>query len=455
MGPQSMSISFAVFGLVLTLPALLAGVMMLIAGRWPRRRGDDPHCRRCDYSLIALESTRCPECGTELTPANIVRGQRHRRPGLAWAGAGFILFALVTLVPVGHAIYRGVDWYQYKPTYFVMKDLDSSFVGVSGRAINELIRREKAAELSSDHANQLVERALIEQAAATTGPNASQLVDFAARRFAAGKLTEQQKQKLLAQTMHMSLRIREKVVLGDPVPFQVDERARTPSGWWVRVTAGPVSVDGTKVREGGGGFGTMSGMGSGGATGGSVPCTQPGEHRLEVVCLVAVYDGGTFGETAQRQPVRQEDRTLTGRFTVLSEAPADYIKLISTLGLAPQLQASIVPRDFKFNESAGGRLEGSIEIKSCPVNVAFDVIARYGGNEERLTTLTCDKGNGSDYHISSATPVNAPPATIDIVLRTSEKAARRSIGQYEIWEGELVFPNIPVISPLRDKPASE
>src|SRR5262245_48600436 len=147
MGPQSMSFGFAIFRLILTLPMLLAGITMLIAGRWPRRKGDEPHCRRCNYSLIGLESKRCPECGTELTDRNIVRGERHRRPRLAWAGASLIVLALITLSPVGHAIYNAVDWYQYKPTYFVMQDLDNPTLGVPGRAMKELLRRDGADKL--------------------------------------------------------------------------------------------------------------------------------------------------------------------------------------------------------------------------------------------------------------------------------------------------------------------
>ena len=364
------------------------------------------------------------------------------------------MLALISLMPVGYAIFQGVSWYQYKPTYFVMKDLDSSFLGTSSKAMRELERREKNWELSAAYLDQLVERALKEQAAATTGPNTAQLVDLAARQFAAGKLTEPQKQKLLQQTMQLALQIRERVVLGDPIPYRVNERARTPSRWWVRVAGGTVNLDGKQVRTGGG-FGTMSGIGAGGNTGGSVPCTQPGEHELEVICDVQVYDGGTFGDANQRRPALQEDRKLTGRVTVLPVAPADYIKLIVTPGLTQQLQVSLAPRDFAYDKSGKGQLEGKISINNCPVNIAVEVIARYGGKEYPLNPITSVQGNSTDYVVGSTRRVDRPPPTMDIILRASQKTARQSVELFEIWDGELIFSNVPVISPLRDKPDSD
>src|SRR5262245_55609265 len=172
-----MAFGFAILGLILTLPIVVAGVIMLIRGRWPMRTGDEPHCRRCNYSLIALESKRCPECGTELTDRSIVHGQRHRRPGLMWSGAALTVLGLITVIAVGYALYWTWDWYQYKPTYFVMQDLDSTAPGTSVGAMTELLRREIAGELSASDQNQLVERALKQQVAAAPAPIAPALID--------------------------------------------------------------------------------------------------------------------------------------------------------------------------------------------------------------------------------------------------------------------------------------
>jgi hypothetical protein len=193
----------------------------------------------------------------------------------------------------------------------------------------------------------------------------------------------------------------------------------------------------------------MAGLGAGGSSGGSVPCTQPGEHQLEVTCNVSVYTG-PFGETARSTLLFQEDRTLRGDFQVITEAPADYIKAVVP---GRDLQGSITPKEFEF--ASDGYLKGKIKIEGCPLNLAFEVFALYGGNEYRLGSVTCDAGKFNESHIQSSTRVDAPPPTLDLLLRSSEKVARQTTDQYEIFKGELKYPQVPVISPLRDTPATE
>src|SRR5262245_60323394 len=361
MGPQSMAFGFAILALILTLPVVLAGVIMLVRGRWPSRRGDEPRCRKCDYLLFGLSSKRCPECGTELTDRNIVQGQRYRRPGLMWSGAAMIVLGLATLTPVGFAIYQGVNWYQYKPTYFVVRDLGSPTLGVSMRAMTELARRDGAGTLAESYQNQIVERALKEQIAATPSPIASQLVDFAAKRFAVGKLSDQQMQKLLQQTCSLTLDVRPTVALGDDVPFRINVRARTPVGWTVTLRRGEVTLDSKVVMSGeSAGFSRMGGMGAGGSTGNRVPSPTVGEHQLEVVAHVEVHEH--LGGTGATQLLHSQDHKLTGQFTVVSGLPTDRVRPIVDTELLKQLQIAITPRDFRLDPNVEGRLSGKIVI---------------------------------------------------------------------------------------------
>jgi hypothetical protein len=52
-------------------------------------------------------------------------------------------------------------------------------------------------------------------------------------------------------------------------------------------------------------------------------------------------------------------------------------------------------------------------------------------------------------------PLETPPLSVDLIFRSSEKLARGSVDQFEIWNGELLLKDVPVISPLRDKPATD
>ncbi len=70
----------------LALIPLVLGLTLVWFGVRPRRRGTTPHCRRCNYNLTGLDSDRCPECGTPLTPKTVVIGEGRRRPVRIVAG---------------------------------------------------------------------------------------------------------------------------------------------------------------------------------------------------------------------------------------------------------------------------------------------------------------------------------------------------------------------------------
>src|SRR5438552_5497377 len=66
----------------LAIAALLSGVWLLVIGVRGRRVGDHPHCRRCGFDLFGLPNTssRCPECGANLTVRrSTVTGARRSR----------------------------------------------------------------------------------------------------------------------------------------------------------------------------------------------------------------------------------------------------------------------------------------------------------------------------------------------------------------------------------------
>lgn len=91
--------TFGVWGLV-CLGVFGVGILLLVLGLRPRRRGTEPHCAACDYNLTGVASDVCPECGTERSPANVVHGERYRRPQLAVVGALLATIGLASSVPV-------------------------------------------------------------------------------------------------------------------------------------------------------------------------------------------------------------------------------------------------------------------------------------------------------------------------------------------------------------------
>ncbi len=83
-----------------------------------------------------------------------------------------------------------------------------------------------------------------------------------------------------------------------------------------------------------------------------------------------------------------------------------------------------------------------------PVNVAFDIFLRNsGGTEVHVGEFTAQAGKGraagARFHESKLYGLSGD--RLDVVLRPSTAAARRTTGLQEIWGGELVLRDVPVI----------
>jgi hypothetical protein len=148
-------------------------------------------------------------------------------------------------------------------------------------------------------------------------------------------------------------------------------------------------------------------------------------------------------------PLYQSDRPVYGSFEILTTKPANLMQAIYDPKLAATVRAGIAPESLHFDAKNGNSFTGSIHFTAAPVNMAFEVYARYGGMEQPIGQVTCDAQGGtisSDYSIYGK--VTQPvPALVDIILRPSEKVARQTTDLYSYWNQELVYPNIPVTQP--------
>src|SRR3954462_7470286 len=99
---------------------LLLGLWLLRRGWRGRRVGDEPFCSKCGYSLQALPSHRCPECGAEVGGASgVVIGRRVRSRGPLGTGALLSISAVICLGGSGWEWARNFDWYTLKPSGYV------------------------------------------------------------------------------------------------------------------------------------------------------------------------------------------------------------------------------------------------------------------------------------------------------------------------------------------------
>jgi hypothetical protein len=181
--------SFSIPIILLVVPAALA-IYLLIVGR-RRRIGTEAHCRKCNYLLHGIDSDRCPECGPILDTAGIVRGEWQRRL-VPFVFGWLIVGGLAVFLAVGgFSAARNINWYHYKPTHFVLKDLKSQNAALSLQAWDELVRRDGAGSLSAAARNELVVFALAQQRWITSATGCKPAIfppisktNFLSKRFA-------------------------------------------------------------------------------------------------------------------------------------------------------------------------------------------------------------------------------------------------------------------------------
>jgi hypothetical protein len=478
----------------------LAGVVLLWWGYWPRRKGNQPHCRGCDYLLLGNKSGRCPECGRELNDGNIVYGTRRRRKVIAAAGVMLLLLATLFLGDAGGKRLREIDWYHYRPAAWVVKDAGSDNAALADRAWKEIARRrsegtipasaeaallevafrdigsktdkvraergwaelnrrQEAGTLDSAARTRRIEAALAEQAKTRElgGPLHQKMVDFLGDQYLAGRLSAAQGEQFLSRALRLDLRVRPVVVRGDPVPYLITQTVEEPAesgvvdgpGWWYATKDLGVWCDGEQVRQGSGG-GSGLGLTGSSSTGSSVDVRTTGKHTLEVRQHVEIYYGKYPEGPSHLWSSR--DVSLTGEFELLPEAPPAYIKLLDRPDLLPALQSCIRVEEFGFPYPDRG-FQVDFDVKAPPENIAFRAFARAGGKEYELGTFAANKGTSGGYGIMSGYGPEADKLKdvkadhMDVILRSSEKVARGTVDQFEIWNGQIVIPNVKVQRP--------
>ncbi|NLE58562.1 MAG: hypothetical protein GX616_09400, partial [Planctomycetes bacterium] len=287
--------AISVTRLLIELVALLAvGILLLGMLSRPRRRGTTPHCARCEYNLSGLTSNRCPECGTEMIPANIVYGEKIRRP---WLAVTAVALAVIVMVLIGRWAWD-YDWYRLRPTSWVISDVQSADAAIKSRAWRELDRRVRVGSLSAGQENRLIDVCLQEQTAKTP---LTAMIDYLGPCLLDNRMSDSQRTLFFQQVMQFDLTARPVVIAGNPLPVRISERSRGPasSGLWVReyCSMGP-DLDGGSYKGSRGAWST-SPMGNSGSRSGTQPLAptlwdreiSPGKHRLTLTVQLEVYSG--------------------------------------------------------------------------------------------------------------------------------------------------------------------
>jgi hypothetical protein len=316
-------------GAVAMLALAFVGAALLAVGLRVRRRGDLPHCKRCDYVLLGLRGAglQCPECGAMLSDGgNVVRGERFRRPIVAVCG---MLVLLGVAWPLGASVarsYRSINWVRVRPTAWLLDDAERKG---SVQATRELGHRYTLGVMSAAQRDRFVHIALAEQAKPALGPNGPDLLNHLGEALAAGELTESQQSQFFRQMVKFSVQTRSRARVGDALPCVVEEGCRGPVGrgeCWVKITYLPAKFDGATRTVGG--SSKFCGAAAGGSTTFSMPVKTAGRHKLTVRARVQIYKGQHMDEDVD-QLINEHDELLNAEVDVADRS--DATKLFVTL----------------------------------------------------------------------------------------------------------------------------
>jgi hypothetical protein len=228
------------------------------------------------------------------------------------------------------------------------------------------------------------------------------------------------------------------------------EQAVAPNsgGYWLRTSTNGASLDGVSIVGNTGSYDTMASFGASAFSSSVEISAPPGKHTLGATCRIEFFRG-TFGSDGATLLYRV-DRTVTAPFEVVPPGKLHPLQPVFDPKMDAAMRASIRPGQFRFDAQPKW-IAGTIDINNAPANVAFDVFVRYGNFSYAAGSLAQVANNGSCTCGLAAPGVSAPPPTIDIVLRPSEKAARDTVDIVTYWDREIVLANIPVSTEMNSE----
>jgi len=350
--------------------AFLCGGLDLVWRGWPRRVGTEPSCAGCGYSLLNLESNRCPECGRHRM-RGVLLGKREWNDRRLFVGGALIAAALLWGVgPFYGFLSDGLNWRRLVPTSLLIHQLQSDSIYTVAFSARELNRR----QLSAEQENEILALAVARLSTAPTAATTDQLVDVAGTWCATGNAPKTMSDAFYSKLVRTQLTVRPKIILGDPVfgTFAVGETIP-----WLAAASNSTthySVDGTVVQAAGGATNDLRLSRPANplpltaqpiasplyATTFSIiePCHSVSRHELSMVDQIRIYTNSGYVPTGRL--IYKEDRLLSASFEVVEKSTEGSVKLDHAPELAAAVQACLSAEILP----GGARWQPYLEIES-------------------------------------------------------------------------------------------
>jgi hypothetical protein len=300
--------------------------------------------------------------------------------------------------------------------------------------------------LSESQQNDLAEYALKLQQNGKSNLSGPNIFDFVAQRYLAHKLSPGQEERFFNGALQLAIDVRPTTGSQDRVPYWIRAVGRGPNNWWTRLRVAQSQVDGGPSQPGEGGSGSSSTF-SGWANGGSLPPQPPGKHHVRVTVEYSAASNPSAAQSNNGPYDKTITRVLEADFTsVEGHAP------IATVAEPPAATIrNCLTADLSTGNSSSASLNVNVNVTAAPVDIAFDVFLRDAtGKEWPVGGINFHKGANAGYGTGTPYFPKPSPDKIDLIFRSSEAVARGTTDLTQIWQGEIVLPNVPI-----KKPASQ
>jgi len=453
--------TFAIPILLIALLVLISmpiGLFLLIRGLRGRAIDDHPVCRKCGFDLFGLPAgaEKCSECGADLTRPKAIRiGNRRRRLPLIWTGGFIFLIGFAVAGMIGVAALQNVNWIEYAPTWYVIRDSQSSVPADRDPALKELLRRLNGGELSDERIKDLVAKQLAWQIDKNT-PWAVERGDLIDAAHAVGKMPADQWANYIGRAVEFKLVARPQVRRGDDVPVRIEHWAdrcgsRTQAHLYTETSLLPSDlVDISKNYIGGRNGSGMVGRGGRGSTGYTmvldpklVAAAPDGTKNLHMKVKVDLYDRSVNIDSK----IPPTATTMVALDTTWDLVPADAptIKAVEDPSAKAGVEKATTINRITVNKRQGDStyVNLSINFNNSPVPLACRIILKSGDREWDAGHIYVQKNVSSGWGTGNQAK-NFDAKTVDVILRPDPRIVLDTVDMHEYWTGEAIIKNVPV-----------
>ena len=445
-----------------TLAFLLLGGWMLFRGFRGRRVGDGVFCRRCGYNLAGAASARCSECGADLTERRAkVFGQRWRILWRVVLGCVLMLGAGLAATSGGAHIAKSLRWYDYAPTFLLFNDIASGNLKTAESALDEFDARFRRGQLSDAQQRKLI-AVLLERT--KTSSAATRMFEFCAMSLLAALertplMAEAQRTAFFESLVEFALSARSPVAAEGAVPIELAVSDRGSTEYlavdWEVVRAEfddqPLRVERRPPLRSNPYFGPAR-------VPLIAPAGAPGEKSVRCRVKVSAYRLPPRDQSGGSQVIRPAaysfERDLVANVSVREAGDIPAVGLVRGGHTPADLQRCIIICQWfpgSAKPSDRNTVSLIVEAPYLPIPVAFDVIVRTGSTEQRLATFVHRATPSSAIVFYDQTSIQLtlaePLEKADIILRSNPNVATQTTDIFQIWDGELIYPDFKFRSP--------